>query len=125
MREEIQDVLAAPAYEQSGRADSIDWVLGRAPQVRRIAQHVERVADVQCTVLISGETGTGKELWANLVHRLGPRSNRPFVPVNCRLDRTGRVLLVSFDPPDNPEIRAAHGPSDELPIVVTVLKARK
>lgn len=83
MREEIQDVLAAPAYEQGGRADSIDWVLGRAPQVRRIAQHVERVADVQCTVLISGETGTGKELWANLVHRLGPRSNRPFVPVNC------------------------------------------
>lgn len=83
MRENGQEVMAAPGYNNSERADSIDWVLGRTPQIRRIAQHVERVADVQCTVLICGETGTGKELWANLVHRLGPRNNRPFVPVNC------------------------------------------
>lgn len=61
----------------------LDWVLGRSPAVRKIAQHAERVADVQCTVLISGETGTGKELWANLIHRLGARSSAPLVPVNC------------------------------------------
>jgi DNA-binding NtrC family response regulator len=63
--------------------DPTDWVLGRSPAVRRIAQHAQRVAEVQCTVLISGETGTGKELWANLIHRLGPRSSAPLVPVNC------------------------------------------
>jgi len=44
---------------------------------------VERAADVECTVLVSGETGTGKELWARLLHRLGPRRDKPFVPVNC------------------------------------------
>src|SRR5688572_4946102 len=59
------------------------WVLGTNPRVNRIARHVERAADVECTVLVSGETGTGKELWARLLHRLGPRRDKPFVPVNC------------------------------------------
>jgi DNA-binding NtrC family response regulator len=63
--------------------DPDSWVLGSNPKVNRIARHVERAADVECTVLVSGETGTGKELWARLLHRLGPRRNKPFVPVNC------------------------------------------
>jgi DNA-binding NtrC family response regulator len=63
--------------------DPDSWVLGTNPKVNRIARHVERAADVECTVLVSGETGTGKELWARLLHRLGPRRNKPFVPVNC------------------------------------------
>ncbi len=60
-----------------------DWMLGRNAAVRRIAQHVQRAAEVECTVLISGETGTGKEIWARVLHRSGPRSDKPFVPVNC------------------------------------------
>lgn len=61
-----------------------EWVLGDNPSIRRISRHVERAAEVECTVLITGETGTGKEVWASLVHRLGPRrSSGPFVPVNC------------------------------------------
>jgi DNA-binding NtrC family response regulator len=83
MREELKNAVEPSRVSSAGCAESIDWVLGRTPNVRRIAQHVERVADVQCTVLVCGETGTGKELWANLIHRLGPRVNRPFVPVNC------------------------------------------
>src|SRR5215510_3080431 len=63
--------------------DPESWVLGSNSKVNRIARHVERAADVECTVLVSGETGTGKELWARLLHRLGPRRERPFIPVNC------------------------------------------
>lgn len=59
------------------------FVLGEHPSIRRIAQHVQRAAEVECTVLISGETGTGKEVWASLVHGSGRRKDRPFVPVNC------------------------------------------
>jgi DNA-binding NtrC family response regulator len=59
------------------------WVLGSNSKVSRIARHVERAAHVGCTVLISGETGTGKEVWARLLHRLGARRDKPFVPVNC------------------------------------------
>ncbi len=59
------------------------WVLGDNPTVRQIAQHVTRASQVECPVLISGETGTGKEVWATLVHESGPRVKKPFVPVNC------------------------------------------
>ena len=60
-----------------------NWVLGSNAAVRRIAKAIERAAEVECTVLVSGETGTGKELWARLLHRSGPRRNRSFIPVNC------------------------------------------
>lgn len=59
------------------------WVLGSNPRVARIASHAEKAAEVQCPVLITGETGTGKEVWARLLHELGPRRSQHFVPVNC------------------------------------------
>jgi DNA-binding NtrC family response regulator len=77
---------AAPSIEtllKLAPEDPESWVLGSNPKVNRIARHVERAADVECTVLVSGETGTGKELWARLLHRLGPRREKPFIPVNC------------------------------------------
>jgi DNA-binding NtrC family response regulator len=60
-----------------------DWVPGRSAAMRRVAQHAFRAAEVECTVLISGETGTGKEVWARALHRGGRRASEPFVPVNC------------------------------------------
>ncbi len=57
--------------------------VGQDPTINRIAHHTERAAQVECTVLITGETGTGKEVWARLLHRLGPRQQKPFLPVNC------------------------------------------
>jgi DNA-binding NtrC family response regulator len=58
-------------------------MLGDNPVMRRIARSIERAAEVECTVLLSGETGTGKEMWARLLHRSGPRRDKIFVPVNC------------------------------------------
>ena len=60
-----------------------DWVLGRNVTVGQIARHADRAAEADCTVLISGETGTGKELWGRLIHQRGSRANKPFLPVNC------------------------------------------
>ncbi|MBX7166133.1 MAG: sigma-54 dependent transcriptional regulator [Pirellulales bacterium] len=68
----------------SGATDLLgSMVLGRNTQIRKIAEQVRRVAEFPCTALISGETGTGKELWAKLIHNCGPRAARPFIPVNC------------------------------------------
>jgi len=64
-------------------AKTADCVIGQSTAMRRIAQHAFRAAEVECTVLISGETGTGKEVWARALHRSGPRAAGPFLPVNC------------------------------------------
>ncbi|QDS98517.1 sigma-54 interaction domain-containing protein [Adhaeretor mobilis] len=63
--------------------DSDSLLIGDDPNVGRIATHAQRAAQVECTVLITGETGTGKEVWARMLHRLGPRRDQAFVPVNC------------------------------------------
>jgi len=63
--------------------NSASLLIGNDPSINRIAHHAERAAQVECTVLITGETGTGKEVWARLLQRLGPRHDKPFVPVNC------------------------------------------
>lgn len=63
--------------------DRGEYVLGEHPAIRRVGEHAQRASEVQCTVLISGETGTGKEIWAKMIHRQGPRADKPLVPVNC------------------------------------------
>ncbi len=82
--ESTPSAIVHPTSALAPRAGrDLDWVLGQNLAVRRVAQHAQRAAEVECTVLISGETGTGKEVWARVLHRSGPRANKPFVPVNC------------------------------------------
>jgi DNA-binding NtrC family response regulator len=69
--------------EQLSPEDPASLIIGRDGAVTRVAHHAQRAAQVECTVLITGETGTGKEVWARLLHRLSPRSGEAFIPVNC------------------------------------------
>jgi formate hydrogenlyase transcriptional activator len=69
----------------SERADSsfLDTIVGRRGTLRPILNEVEAVAGTNTTVLITGETGTGKEVIARAIHELSPRRNRNLVKVNC------------------------------------------
>jgi len=69
----------------SGPNNEIDnlGIIGKSTALRRVWQHVETVAPSDATVLILGETGTGKELVARAIHRLSRRRNKPLVRVNC------------------------------------------
>ncbi|BCR06354.1 acetoacetate metabolism regulatory protein AtoC [Desulfuromonas versatilis] len=58
-------------------------ILGRSPAIRRLLEDISRVAPARTSVLITGETGTGKELVARALHRASPREAGPLVTVNC------------------------------------------
>ena len=58
-------------------------IIGRSPALRRVLLQAQRVAPIDTTVLIMGETGTGKELLAQAIHNLSPRRRRALVKVNC------------------------------------------
>jgi PAS domain S-box-containing protein len=68
--------------ELTGRFEIGDFV-SRSPAMRRVFDILPQVAASDCTVLLQGETGTGKELLARALHHSGPRRRRPFVAVNC------------------------------------------
>ncbi|MEB2343939.1 MAG: sigma-54 dependent transcriptional regulator [Deltaproteobacteria bacterium] len=63
--------------------DDAGELIGESAVMRRLRQLVQRVAAADGAVLVQGETGTGKELVARAIHRLGPRAAAPFVAVNC------------------------------------------
>lgn len=58
-------------------------ILGASPQIRELIAKTERIADSRLSVIVTGETGTGKELFAKAIHFNSSRSTRPFVAVNC------------------------------------------
>jgi PAS domain S-box-containing protein len=60
-----------------------DDIVGESTGLRNVLRQIETVAPTDATVLIEGETGTGKELLARAVHRLSPRSERTFIKLNC------------------------------------------
>src|SRR4030095_15810020 len=60
-----------------------DQIVGNSPALKRVLELVEKVAPFESTVLLLGETGTGKELIANAIHRGSPRRDKTFVRVNC------------------------------------------
>jgi DNA-binding NtrC family response regulator len=64
-------------------AAGIGSVLGRSPAMRATFDLIQRVAGTEATVLITGESGVGKELVAELIHELSPRSGGPMVAINC------------------------------------------
>jgi DNA-binding NtrC family response regulator len=68
---------------QVAAQNQLGGLLGRSVVMQEVFQTIRRVAATHVTVLIHGESGTGKELAARAIHELGPRSQGPFVAVNC------------------------------------------
>jgi formate hydrogenlyase transcriptional activator len=69
--------------EEIDRSSMFEEIVGGAPALQPVLARVAKVAPTDATVLITGETGTGKELVARAIHRRSPRGSRAFVSVNC------------------------------------------
>ena len=69
--------------EEISKASMFEEIVGNSPALRTVLSRVSKVAPAPSTVLVTGETGTGKELIARAIHRRSRRCSRPFVSVNC------------------------------------------
>lgn len=82
LKEQIQ---AENTYlqEEIKHNSNFEEILGQSPELQKVFHQVEQVAPTDTTVLLLGETGTGKELFARSIHNLSHRKERPLVKVNC------------------------------------------
>ena len=71
-----------PGYSEAGER-RFEQIIGNSPALESVLEQVERVASTDSTVLVLGETGTGKELIARAIHNISSRCGRPFIKLNC------------------------------------------
>ncbi|MCF8113492.1 MAG: sigma 54-interacting transcriptional regulator, partial [Desulfotignum sp.] len=76
-------------------------IIGETPQMQRLLKNIRRLSELDCTIIIHGETGTGKELAARTIHQLGHRKNQRFLAFDCGCfsnDFRFRELVASLGP---------------------------
>ncbi|HXZ45802.1 MAG TPA: sigma-54 dependent transcriptional regulator [Pseudolabrys sp.] len=83
LRVGLAPVIKAAVTNNEPAISGAKKMLGESAATQKVRTMIERLARGQAPVYIAGESGTGKELAARLIHELGPRADKPFVPVNC------------------------------------------
>jgi formate hydrogenlyase transcriptional activator len=79
----MEKINNIPSHEQSRCEHGFEQIIGNSNALKCVLGAVERVASTDATVLVLGETGTGKELIAQAIHKSSPRLARPFIKLNC------------------------------------------
>src|SRR5260370_16894760 len=94
-------ILKGAAHDPAGRSEDANGIVGTSQVLQDALQQARIVAPTDSTVVIYGETGTGKELFAGLIHELSPRRGRPLIRVNCAAIPAG-FLSTELFPPHKP-----------------------
>ena len=81
--EDVNSVPSSKPRQQCSSERRFEEIIGNSPALEFALAQVERVAPTDSTVLVLGETGTGKELIARAIHNISARCGRPFVKLNC------------------------------------------
>ncbi len=80
---EIVSMRRELAHFRETQKNATNFVVGKTPALKSMLAHAQRAASASVSVLITGETGTGKEVLARFIHQSGPRANKPFIAINC------------------------------------------
>src|SRR5215469_151764 len=91
-----ESVYVQDKMREESDESNFEDIVGKSPALRRILARVQTVAPTDSTVLIYGETGTGKELIARAIHNLSPRHRNAFVKLNCAAIPTGLLESELF-----------------------------
>jgi DNA-binding NtrC family response regulator len=95
IHEEIKQIVRNALRQRSLQAENVllkrelgkdhdfSSIIGESPALKAILEEVRKITDTKSSVLLLGETGTGKELFARVIHHNSSRRNMPFVPINC------------------------------------------
>jgi DNA-binding NtrC family response regulator len=95
IHEEIKQIVRNALRQKSLQAENVllkreiarsydfSSIIGDSPALKAILNEVRKITDTKSNVLLLGETGTGKELFARIIHHNSPRREMPFVPINC------------------------------------------
>jgi DNA-binding NtrC family response regulator len=97
--EQLKSIPVEKERNVEGKGRDKTWfseIVGKSAVLRQVLKDVETVAPTDSTVLINGETGTGKELIARAIHNLSPRSSNAFVKLNCAAIPTGLLESELF-----------------------------
>ncbi|MBW1917329.1 MAG: sigma-54-dependent Fis family transcriptional regulator [Deltaproteobacteria bacterium] len=78
LRQEVSELR-----RQVKTQEGLPQLIGKTPKIEELRKTIEQIAPTDCTVLILGETGTGKELVAKAIHQLSPRAEKRFLALNC------------------------------------------
>jgi transcriptional regulator with GAF, ATPase, and Fis domain len=95
LKDRLQSENIVPR-EEIDKTSMFEEIVGVSPPLRTVLSDVSKVAPTDSTVLITGETGTGKELVARAIHKRSPRSARAFVAVNCAAIPTSLIASELF-----------------------------
>jgi len=93
---DIKNSLSNKSSRETAEKSLANYIIGKNQKLRAALKRVKLIANTKVTVLITGESGTGKDLIANALHLLSDRANQPFVAVNCAALPAGLIESELF-----------------------------
>lgn len=79
---EVVSMRRELSHFRESQHKNLNFVVGKSPVMRTLLEHAQRAAEASVSVLITGETGTGKEVLARAIHGMGPRGKKPFIDIS-------------------------------------------
>ncbi len=79
---EVVSMRRELSHLRESQQKNLNFVVGKSPVMRTLLDHAQRAAEASVSVLITGETGTGKEVLAHAIHGMGPRAKKPFIDIS-------------------------------------------